>query len=106
MNQADIDGMKEIFDFDPHEGPHLHESEYEFEQRIQIREELWTVLEIIIMAWLNNSLLSLNLNSNDIKLANKLQKWGLIIGVKPNNNYLWQMTPVGVAYYFSDKHCD
>lgn len=106
MNQADIDGMKEVFDFDPHKGPHPYESQEEFDQRIQMRDDIWTALEIVVVGWIKNKFIEDPYIEAAPRRMKFLKKFGLIISVKVKNWIVWEPTQDGISYYFSDKHCD
>lgn len=101
---TDANGMKEVFDFDPHEGPHPYESQDEFDQRIEIRDAHWRVLEIIVMGWIDGRYApEYGAASRAVRRAGRLQKWGLVEQTKQDGVVCWEPTLKGLDYYFSDR---
>ena len=101
---TDADGMKKIFDFDPHEGPHPDESQDEFDQRIEIRDGHWRVLEIIVMGWIDGRYApEYGAAPRALRRANRLRKWGLAIKMMVDGVVHWEPTAKGLDYYFSDR---
>ena len=101
---TDADGMKEIFDFDPYEGPHPDESQDEFDQRIEIRDAHWRILKIIVMGWIDGRYASeYGAAPRALHRAGRLQKWGLAIKIMVDGGVHWEPTTKGLDYYFSDR---
>lgn len=101
---TDANGMKEIFDFDPHEGLHPYESQYEFDQRIEIRDAHWRILEIIVMGWIDGRYApEYGAAPRAIRRAERLYKWGLVRRTQWVDAVHWAPTPKGLDYYFSDR---
>jgi len=96
MNKSDELGMKEIFDFDPHEGPNSYESQDEFDQRIEIRILHWEMLQLAVMCWIQDKhIIFLDLKRKERDRLIRLQIWELL-----NKNF--KPTSEGLAYYFSN----